>query len=172
MIVTVAFSAVLLFCCICVVWYRGRSLDEGFDYHRWVYYTEGSSDRDTSICWGPHGIRFWFWKDDRSGFDDIEPIRMPPGVETEGLLFRSEPYDQETSWGWPIDSSWNYLGFWFSHEHYSWEHESRHILLVAAPFWFCALVALTVFGAAILFKCRLSRKKPVARTACTNGSSA
>src|SRR6267154_4117304 len=156
---TVALGAVAFFTFICMIWFRSRSSDEGFEYKRWVYYTDRSSDRETSLCWGPHGVRLWFWKDDHWGADDIRPTRTPPEVETQGVVFRSDPYKPDSSWGWPIESFWNRLGFWISHQHYNWEHQARRIFLVAAPFWFCALVALTVLSGAILSYRRISLKK-------------
>ena len=110
-------------------------LDESLEISRTlVSQTLVAMDRKFTVGWGPHGFRLWLRFDSQPVDEMFRDITSPRKHEWN-VEWISEPYDYQSSWGWPIISWWNKLGFWWERQHYQWDPgHHRSLLLIAAPF--------------------------------------
>ncbi len=129
-----------------IAWWRGRGCDEGFYSTNRLFFPDidVTSERELQFCWGPRGLRLWIWREDL-GSKIGAKSEVSPWVDSRDLRFRSLPYRDGQSWGWPPVTYWNRAGFWLRREHFEWPEKSRHFLLLAAPYWFSITICATLW---------------------------
>lgn len=117
------------------LWFRSSTRDEGMSWKSMSINPDSTRiDREYTLAWGPHGLRFWVWF-------NKEPIGGQPGdiaapEVVSWFHWESEHYKQGVSWGWPENNFWNRRGFWFDTKEFRWnDGSSRSLLLAAVPFW-------------------------------------
>lgn len=122
------------------IFVRSRSLDEGFELGN-EYLTESGYRKEYSFSlgWGPHGIRLFrrFESENLTIENDRDEIRRLASI-FDGKTWNawSAPYENGSSWGWPVETFWNKRGFWWSDRTFTGDNEwTRRISLVVVPLW-------------------------------------
>ena len=119
---------------------RSRSLDEDIEFGN-EYLTESGYRKEYlfSLGWGPHGIRLFrrLESENLTIEKDRDEVRGFATTLKGGTWdIESAPYQKGFSWGWPVETFWNKLGFWWSDKTFTGDNEwTRRISLVAVPLW-------------------------------------
>ena len=158
--------SLLFLCFVIAARIRGQSHDEAIGRRTFEPHDKLVIERSIELAWSPRGIRCFRW------YDVKHPIHIPPGIFGANDLGSDLPYTTDkpsgfffestanpnSFWDWPANSTWQRMNFYCTSESYL--DGDRKLTLLAAPYWFLALLCgiLPASKATSLFRRRHRRQ--------------